>query len=774
MNNSCNVSGYPIKADNNWLFYSDDKKYRMEISFIGTNILLLKNYGYTTLQASEKVWPQVEELVRKEIKTDKFFIIHDYAHYKGADPKVRINYIKWLNKHNDIILGIYVYNSNPFVKILLNSGKLLLKGAKKVHFFKNYKETILSIKKYNDINEKSKDIEWIKGFSFISENKKVYVINNVWHNKYETATIDTYLLNKNILFRRYSGLFNDNIFNDTIYDFEELLLNNNIDKYHLFIEYASNVSMTLSYRKQGINWFNNNNKLLTAGFFNISNFNRLIISMAKPFLTNNNLINLSFIQNNFKEAINVIERSENVIKDKKENKININKLSKKELRNELIKLSNKNDDILKIQEQEIQKIYYKLGRISWDENYNFDERYIETEDNPFNDLHNSLIIIQNDIKEILQKRNELIISAQESEKLKSAFLANMSHEIRTPMNAIIGSSEILKNLVTDKKQKQFLNIISNSGEHLLNLINNIVDISKIQAEGITLSFSYFDVNLVIKEVITELQVLKQNVKIKDKAPTKELIINADKTRITQIFINLLNNAIKFTEEGSITVGYKLNKEKIVFFVKDTGIGIPKDEINKIFIKFTQANNTKNKINEGSGLGLTITKSIVESHNGEIWVESILNVGSSFFFSLPNSCITNKINIENSTNIKSELNFSNKKILITEDKEDNYLLLKEILKNKNTLIRAVNGFEAISLYKSEKPDLILMDIQMPECNGFEATREIRKLDNNIPIIAQTAFSIIEPEQNLISKGFTSYIAKPINKSELFNILNGLEL
>ena len=775
MDKTCKISGYTIRKDKDWTFVSNDGKYKMEIYLIGENIFLFRNYGYTTIHASEEVWPKLEEIIEKEQKNNKFFLIHDYANYKGADPKVRIKYVKWLNNNNSKILGIYIYNSNPFLKILLNSGKLLFKGPKKLQFFTNYEETILNIKKYNDINTKNDKIKWVKGFSFLSKNKKIYKINNVWHHKYTKASIDTYLLNNNIIFRRYHGSFTENIINKTINDFSKLLIESNIDKYHLFLEFSSDVSMSLSYRKRGVNWYNNNEKLLTAGFFNLSNFNRIIITLAKPFLTNKKLINLTFIQNDIKEAINVIENYENKSKEKVIKKeTNINKLSKKELKEEVIRLRNKNKEILATQEIEINKLFNKLGRISWDENYDFNEKNFEIGNSPFNDLHNSLIVIQNDIKEILQKRNELVISAQESERLKSAFLANMSHEIRTPMNAIIGFADILRNLATNEKQKQFLNIISNSGEHLLNLINNIVDISKIQAEGLTLSLTNFDVNVVIKNIITELQVLKPNIKIEISSTNESLIINADKTRIKQIFINLLNNAIKFTEYGTITVGYEFNENNIVFFVKDTGIGIPKEEINNIFIKFTQANHSKNKINEGAGLGLTITKSIVESHNGRIWVESIINVGSTFYFTLPISCINNEYVDKYTLKNNLKLKFRNKKILIAEDKENNYLLLKEILNNNNTLIHAKNGFEAIDLYKSEKPDVILMDIQMPECNGFEATREIRKLNQNIPIIGQTAFAIKNPKENLIKKGFTNHIAKPINKSELFRILNELKL
>ncbi len=773
MNKICPISGYNIKTNSDWIIVTDN--YKIEISIIGNNILHTKNYGYATSHSISISWPLIENIIKTEIKTEKFFVVNDYSEYKGANAKVRLEFVNWIKKNDEKLLGIYIYNTNSFTKILLNSGKLLLKEFSKSHILKDYRETILRIKEINEVNSTTnKKIEWKKGFSFLSESKRVYTINKIFRNEFETATINTFIINENIIFRRYEGLFNDKNFDSTINEFEELLLDNNINKYHLYIEYSDKVSMSLSYRKKGINWFNNNNQLLTAGFFNVTNFNRLIITLAKPFLTNIKLIKFSFIQKDFNEAINVIENHENTSENIKESIPDINSLSKKELKKELVKLRIEKENILKTQKIEVQKIYNKLGRISWDENYNFDEKAIETESGPFKDIHNAIIIIQNDIKEIIQKRDDLVKAAKESEKLKAAFLANMSHEIRTPMNAIIGFADVLKSLTFDKKQKQFLNIISNSGNHLLKLINNIVDISKIQAEGLTLSHSNFNIYELIEEIVNELQILKQNVAIKINIPDKELIIYADKTRIKQVFINLLNNAIKFTENGEIKIGYELSSEKIIFFVKDTGVGISKKELNKIFIKFTQVGNNKNKINEGAGLGLTISKSIIEAHDGKIWVKSELNIGSTFYFSLPSTCVTNNYIIDNTTKLGCELLLTNKKILIAEDKDSNYLLLKELLNDKNTLIRAINGIEAISMYMSENPDIILMDIQMPECNGFEATREIRKLDKNIPIIGQTAFAIKKPKANLIKKGFTNHIAKPIIKSELYKILNELEL
>ena len=642
MTKICPISNYEIITNDDWNIYLDNPTYKIEISIIGNNILHTKNYGYATIEHTEKSWPIINKVLTNELKCDKYFIVHDYSEYKGANAKVRIEYIKWIKEHEKNILGVYIYNTNNFTKILLNTGKLLLKGFEKSHFLNNYEETILSIKqeneKNNHLNTNNNKIEFIleDNANFKTKNNH-YSVKKVWKNSFKDARFTTYLINDNIIIRKFGGFFEDDTFGKLAITLDSILTECNIKKYHFYIRFEDDFKMSIKFRKDAIKWYANNYNIITSGFYNLSLTNRIIIRIAKT-LIDTSVIKSNFIINNLNEIFTTIENysqtSNNVIDSKNNYKL----YSKKQLIKALTQSENEKAFILKNQQEEINKLFNKLGRISWDENYNFNENDFDISNSEFSELNNAIIVIQNDIKEILQKRDDLILKAEESEKLKSAFLANMSHEIRTPMNSIIGFSDILNKLIKDEKQKGFLDIIISSSTHLLNVINNIIDMSKIQSGTYSLYYSEFDISALIKEVINELKILKPTININFN--NNKLEISADKTRLKQVFINLLNNAIKYTNKGSISIEFNIEKENILFSVKDTGIGIPDNEIESIFNRFRQANSSKslNSINNGAGLGLTISKKLIELHNGKIWVESEENVGSTFYFTLPISTI----------------------------------------------------------------------------------------------------------------------------------------
>ena len=356
--------------------------------------------------------------------------------------------------------------------------------------------------------------------------------------------------------------------------------------------------------------------------------------------------------------------------------------------------------------------------------------------------------------------------AEESDHLKSAFLANMSHEIRTPLNAIVGFSGLLAMAENYEERDEYINIINNNNELLLQLINDILDLSKIEANTLEFVYSDIDINQLLCD-IEQTSRLKAadgvQVSFVEKLP--HCIIRTDKNRLSQVVTNFINNAIKFTKEGSIYFGYKHKENNLYFYVSDTGCGIDKDIKDSVFQRFVKLDSFA----QGTGLGLSICQMIVHKLGGEIGVDSELGQGSTFWFTLPDTVIEEShvsVAETNKTEVSTESPTDKKTatLLIAEDNESNYTLIKAILKDYN-LLHAWNGQEAIDLYRKYHPDMILMDLKMPIMDGYQATEEIRKDNTIIPIIAVTAFAFAEDEQRVSQSGFNGYVAKPIKPNNL---------
>ena len=384
---------------------------------------------------------------------------------------------------------------------------------------------------------------------------------------------------------------------------------------------------------------------------------------------------------------------------------------------------------------------------------------------------------------IERKRNEeqlkiALEAAQQSDRLKSAFLANMSHEIRTPMNGILGFSELLKqpNLSYDKQAK-FIDIIEKSGLRMLSTINDIVDISKIEAGQMRVFISEVNINQKIEELYAffKPEAEKKGLKllVKNNLSAKDAIIKTDEVKIDAILTNLIKNAIKFSYEGSIELSCNKKDDYIEFYVKDTGIGIPSDRQQNIFDRFVQADIEDKAAHEGSGLGLAISKSYVEMLNGEILVESLEGKGSQFYFKIPyetakqRSLGNQKIVEDKKTNQQN----NKLKILIVEDDEAARIYLSEILKHLSDEISiAESGEKALEILNNNADiNLILMDLKLPRISGFELTREIRKTNQNVIIIAQTAYSLAGDREKAILAGCDDYISKPIDRQLLLEMI-----
>jgi PAS domain S-box-containing protein len=374
--------------------------------------------------------------------------------------------------------------------------------------------------------------------------------------------------------------------------------------------------------------------------------------------------------------------------------------------------------------------------------------------------------------------------AEESDKLKSAFLSNMSHEIRTPMNAILGFSTLLTDpSVSDEERAEFLRIIKERGSDLMRIIDDIIDVAKIESGQIKVEIKECQVNLLMTNLHATLT------EVKRKSAKTSIVLNClpgntdkgftiltDGNRLRQVMTNLIENAIKFTDEGFVEFGYSLktigDDAFIEFFVRDTGIGIPKESQDVVFERFRQVDDTNTRKYGGTGLGLTISKNLIRLLGGDIRLESEHGKGTTFFVLLPLQTAAHDVPETAKPKIMPAFqhNWSSRVILVAEDEDSNYFLLDRILKRTGVkLVWAHNGLEAVEICKHQKIDLVMMDIRMPVLDGYEATQIIKKEQKTLPIIAQTAYALKGEREKSLAAGCDSYISKPIDARELLAVL-----
>lgn len=377
-----------------------------------------------------------------------------------------------------------------------------------------------------------------------------------------------------------------------------------------------------------------------------------------------------------------------------------------------------------------------------------------------------------ELKEIEAKLIEAKNKAETLDKLKSAFLANMSHEIRTPLNAIVGFSSLLTETQDLEEQKQYISIIQENNDLLLQLISDILDLSKIEAGTFEMTYGDVDVYLLCSEIVRTLSLKAgPNVALELEHFQPECHMLGDRNRLMQIITNFINNALKFTAQGSVRLGYYIYGKDIEFYVSDTGIGIPANHLHSVFERFVKLNS----FIHGTGLGLSICKSMVEQMGGHIGVESEEGKGSRFWFRVPLNtpesapCVTISPKETAATSAKPK---TKPVLLVAEDTESNFILISTILKKEYTILWVQTGVETLQLYHQNHPDLIIMDVRMPEMDGLEATRKIREQDTQTPIIALTAFAFDSDKSKTMQAGCNAYLSKPVNAQELKNTIKQL--
>jgi PAS domain S-box-containing protein len=395
------------------------------------------------------------------------------------------------------------------------------------------------------------------------------------------------------------------------------------------------------------------------------------------------------------------------------------------------------------------------------------------------------LTISRDITRLKQVHEDLIkanIGAEASNRLKSNFLANISHEIRTPLNSVVGFSNLLlTNNLTNEVKEEYIEQINHNSEKLLQIIGDIIDLSRLESSQIEITYEEASLSAIVNEIIEEArQIIRRNEKpiilnVKNHFEDVGDLIFTDRIWLKRVLNHLMDNAVKFTLDGSVEFSYLLENQNVVFKIRDTGIGINKENLGRIFEEFRQEFDGHHRPFEGLGIGLTLAKEVIERMGGKIVVVSEKGVGSEFSFSIPyrpaGSTKTKVATVINE-NVLKPIDWSSRKCLLVDDNKDVLIYLNRILTDTGvSIVTARSGLEAIEIIKATPDiDVVLLDMQMPEMNGIETTREIRKIRKNLPIIAQTAFIFEDDKDIILEAGCDACLIKPIRREHLLTVMS----
>ena len=821
----CKLTGLTKRQEDYWIIKSDtDPNSWASLYLLGDDIYVGEWHGYITKELNNKSDVVFYEILDRYNLRDKgyHFVLFN-SKVTGTSLEVRSMYTPFLKKEIVYMKSHILVGLPPVLRFITSIAMRLNKAFDITEYHDNLPSAIESIKgsshksisnkDYNKSDSTDIEVDGDKVGETLSESddklniefladdiKKTDVSTqfnkvdksekDIWRYTSENSIYKIYgeIIDERIIYCKQSGdrtMDELNVFFKVDYEMLEVQNNQNA----ILIEsLGSSSGINDSERKSIVSFYYSLvGKIKHLIFIKPNMFQKASILMSKYLLRSKYKVHIVKSKGEAFDLAYTIKREENV--------------------NEVVEFELEHTKSSKEVDHRIDQLLNIVGRISWDPT--FDDNY-STEvvgNDEFSILFESFEMLRGDIvsmkKELeshseqlrekvdkatskLRKQNiELEKAKEEAEKankLKSAFLANMSHEIRTPMNAIVGLTDVLREgNVSEKDKEMYLGLISKSNSHLLKLINDVVDVSKIESKEMKLSSSKFCLNELMRDLLESQKVILHNSDKSDKIKyslslglSDELShIKTDSTRLRQVLLNLLNNAYKFTSSGEIEFGYTLKGDNLHFYVRDTGIGIEESKIGYIFERFTQAEGDTTRKYGGTGLGLSISKSLVELCGGTISVESTLGEGSTFSFTLLYQCQTDATTKEEITDSTTENKFvfENLNILVAEDDNLNFTVLKAIFSPyKYTLTRVITGVEAVTEIKNNKDyDVILMDIQMPEMDGIEATKLIRKITTEIPIIALSANAFENEMHQILEAGCVDYLTKPINKNTLMKSL-----
>ena len=756
-NNIFNLQKSIIDKANNHAF-------NFEINLIEKNIfeiIILDNFNNSTINNIVELF----YIIQSEVE-QKVFLIINFKKVKSIDiDNENLDYL-YLN----LEISIFNIPNEDYIETIDKISKIF-----KVNFFNDKKTAIdfftekTFVEQKEIINPYFKKL-WLKNknYFFLRDNKYPALKPRSWVGSIRDNAVNhyTFLVDENIYYRHISGYLEKDDMSELISSFDDILNESKPKdmKYYLIMDYNDLKGTNLQNRKAGVKWFEKISD--DTNYIVFCNLNYIIKIFVKHGKSISNKFNNVSITETVEDAFDFIldlkykRTNINTTNNNKKTSPKIKKTKKqiiKELRDENYKLKS---DMF----ENIEKLKDFFSKITWEENIeqiNFEYK----NNNPFSELFLSTYILQKEINEIIQNKEDLVKQAEKSEKLKTAFLANMSHEIRTPLNAILGFTEILQSQESNSSNERYFNIINKNGEQLLNLINQIIDYSRISSGDIAINYSTFELNELIKEIISSFLIKDLNIDLIFENKNNDfLYIKSDKIRLKQVIVNLISNAIKFTNNGYIKISYKIDNSKIYFTVEDTGIGISNENLKLIFNRFQQANKKIETKYGGSGLGLAISKEIVNLLGGDIYAKSEVNKGSNFYFSIE-YIKQEKKNIEKIEKFKVT-DLSNKSILVVDDNFDNLFFIKEILLKLNiNIFTANNGKDALEISKTVNLDWILMDIMLPDVNGLELSKEIFKSNPNIKIIIQSAYTIDNEIEYAKDFNCVDFLTKPIKKDVL---------
>lgn len=649
----CRLTGLRVEEKPEWSFFSANNNYALKLSIIDGNIVHLKAQGTPTINSRKDIWPKINDIIKRKFEGRKYFLVHNYGELIGVNARTRYDYIKWLKDNMENIHNIYFYNTSSILKVMINAGKLISNRFQGTKIFSDYlgaikdiahSKNFLKYKKTADVVNlrQEGDIlshQWKEGLTVFSKSGQEYTVQRIWGFNAGEAESKTILIGDNILLRVFSGNFTVDVQPESKAAFESIVeeLELKDGKYHLYVDFSNTKGLSPKFKKTAIKWYSLNEKnIISGGFFHLSPGLKMVTKLARTILPIFDLSLKVDLINTVGDMFEKIERQHKAQKNHFLSKDGIKKLSKRQLRNRL-------EFVQEQQQYEIDSLYKKLGRLSWDEEYEFNETLIDETENPFADLHNGIHLVQQDLKCILDRRDELIARAEESDRLKSAFLANMSHEIRTPMNAIMGFSSLLMATPDlDEDVKEYTVEVQNSSNYLLALINDMIDLSKIEAGQMQIHKKYQNLNLIIEEAIETIYAQyihpkqpKVVFRLRNQLENGMENIYTDATRLKQTIINLVTNGMKYTKEGSVELTVSSLADGILFSVVDTGVGISQEDLPQLFNRFSRSQDEeKNVKHSGTGLGLAISKACIELMGGEINMDSKLGEGTTVVFKIP--------------------------------------------------------------------------------------------------------------------------------------------